>query len=33
VSGSKEEISFGDFLRVEIRSGTIQSAEPFPEAR
>jgi len=33
VSGSKNEISFEDFLRLEIRSGTILSAEPFPEAR
>ena len=26
-------ISFDDFLRVEVRVGTIVDAEPFPEAR
>lgn len=33
MSGSKDEVTFEDFLRLEIRSGTILAAEPFPEAR
>ncbi len=28
-----DTISFDDFLRVEVRVGTIVRAEPFPEAR
>lgn len=27
------EIGFDDFLRVDIRAGTVTRAEPFPEAR
>ena len=28
-----EQIGFDDFLRVDVRVGTVVSAEPFPEAR
>lgn len=28
-----DEISFDDFLKVDIRAGTVVDAQPFPEAR
>lgn len=28
-----DNISFDDFMKVDIRTGTIRRAEPFPEAR
>ena len=33
MSRGKKETSFDTFLRLEIRSGTVLSAEPFAEAR
>ena len=32
-AGAASEITFDDFLRIDIRIGTIVAAEPFPEAR
>jgi len=32
-SGLSPDISFNDFLKVDIRVGTVVEAEPYPEAR
>ncbi|MDQ0314233.1 tRNA-binding protein [Amorphus orientalis] len=32
-TGPAETITFDDFLKVDIRAGTVVEAEPFPEAR
>lgn len=32
-AAAPETISFADFLKVDVRVGTVVSAEPFPEAR
>ncbi|MBV7408432.1 tRNA-binding protein [Maritimibacter sp. DP1N21-5] len=33
MSGATEKISFDDFLKVDVRKGTVVEAAPFPEAR
>jgi tRNA-binding protein len=31
--GATMQISFDDFLKIDIRAGTVMAAEPYPEAR
>ena len=33
MAGDEGRITFGDFMKIEIRIGTIVRAEPYPEAR
>ncbi len=33
MAGDEGRITFGDFMKIEIRVGTIVRAEPYPEAR
>lgn len=33
MAGMADEITYGDFEKVDVRVGTIVEAEPFPEAR
>ncbi len=33
MDGERETIGFGDFLKLDIRVGTVVRAEPYPEAR
>jgi tRNA-binding protein len=33
MAGDEGRVTFGDFMKIEIRVGTIVRAEPYPEAR